>query len=356
MDHQEDGFLTSVGIIANPASGKDIRRVVAGGFVVTNQEKANIVQRLLTALDQLGIDEALVMPDTTGLSARILTNAEFDHLNVRHVDLPYVLGNADDSTRAAEAMRAEGVGCIVTLGGDGTNRVVALGCGDVPIIPVSTGTNNVFPEMIEGTLAGMAAAAVALGACVSTKAIWRAPLLELLKESKVIDVALIDLVVLDGLDTGSRAVWDPLDIRELFLTRSSPNSVGMSSIGASLEPLRKDSGKGLHIRTGKEGQTILAPIAPGLLCPLTIEEFHSFAIGEDRKIGHMPCVIALDGEREVVISEPGDYQVRLSKLGPRVVDVDIALNEAARRGFFRPVQPSHLQTTSNNSLEKLNVS
>ena len=40
-----------------------------------------------------------------------------------------------------------GVKCIITLGGDGTNRAVAKGCGDTPIIPVSSGTNNVFPSM-----------------------------------------------------------------------------------------------------------------------------------------------------------------------------------------------------------------
>ena len=39
---------------------------------------------------------------------------------------------------------------IVTLGGDGTNRVVAKGCGNVPITPISTGTNNVFPKVVEG--------------------------------------------------------------------------------------------------------------------------------------------------------------------------------------------------------------
>lgn len=31
--------MKAVGIIANPASGKDIRRLVANGTLVTNQEK-----------------------------------------------------------------------------------------------------------------------------------------------------------------------------------------------------------------------------------------------------------------------------------------------------------------------------
>jgi predicted polyphosphate/ATP-dependent NAD kinase len=34
-----------VGIIANPASGKDIRRLVAYGSVFDNNEKVNIVKK-----------------------------------------------------------------------------------------------------------------------------------------------------------------------------------------------------------------------------------------------------------------------------------------------------------------------
>ena len=52
-----------VGIIANPASGKDIRRLVAYGTVFDNQEKVNIVRRILLALDALGVGRVLAMPD-----------------------------------------------------------------------------------------------------------------------------------------------------------------------------------------------------------------------------------------------------------------------------------------------------
>ena len=38
---------TLVGIIANPASGKDIRRLVAHGSTFDNNEKINIVRRVL---------------------------------------------------------------------------------------------------------------------------------------------------------------------------------------------------------------------------------------------------------------------------------------------------------------------
>ena len=68
-----------------------------------------------------------------------------------------------DTMRAAAAMAEQGVGCLVTLGGDGTNRAVAVGTNQVPIVAISTGTNNIFPVMVEGTQAGIAAGIVASG-------------------------------------------------------------------------------------------------------------------------------------------------------------------------------------------------
>lgn len=44
-------------------------------------------------------------------------------------------------------MAERGARCIVTLGGDGTNRAVAKESGAIPLVPISTGTNNVFPFM-----------------------------------------------------------------------------------------------------------------------------------------------------------------------------------------------------------------
>ena len=48
--------MRPVGIIANPASGKDIRRLVAYGSVFGNMEKINIIKRLLIGLDSVGED------------------------------------------------------------------------------------------------------------------------------------------------------------------------------------------------------------------------------------------------------------------------------------------------------------
>ena len=68
-----------------------------------------------------------------------------------------------DTVQGAAQMAAAGAKAIVVLGGDGTQRLVAGACGEIPIMPLSTGTNNVFPESREATIAGLAAGLVATG-------------------------------------------------------------------------------------------------------------------------------------------------------------------------------------------------
>src|SRR5438046_1852060 len=158
--------LPLVGIIANPASGRDIRRLVAHGTVFDNNEKAAIVRRVLLGLEAVGIQRVAYMPEHDfGILPRAL-NELHGHSQLQQTAGPLempVLGTSADSTRAAQLLVEMGAGCIITLGGDGTNRAVARGCGTVPVIPISTGTNNVFPTFIEGTIAGMAAGMIPSG-------------------------------------------------------------------------------------------------------------------------------------------------------------------------------------------------
>ena len=50
------------GIVANPASGRDIRRLVAGASVFGNADKAGMVFRLLAGLGAAGVERVLMMP------------------------------------------------------------------------------------------------------------------------------------------------------------------------------------------------------------------------------------------------------------------------------------------------------
>ena len=47
--------MARVGIIANPSAGKDIRRLISQSRFVSNQEKVNIVRRVIEGLSGVGI-------------------------------------------------------------------------------------------------------------------------------------------------------------------------------------------------------------------------------------------------------------------------------------------------------------
>jgi hypothetical protein len=333
--------MSSVGIIANPASGKDLRRIISSGLTVTNAVKENAVQRMLLAMDALGVERALIMPDRSNLARRVLLEleGELQRLQVDELALPYVLGTQDDSIRAAGLMVEAGVDVLIVLGGDGTSRVVSKRCGDVPVLPVSTGTNNVFPEMIEGTLAGMAAAGLATGVVTHDEVCRRAPRLDLVDErGNYLDHALVDLAVIDAVDVAARAVWEPQRIRELYLTQARVDCIGMAAIGAQVEPLAPFSGKACQLLLGSGERCITAPIAPGLMAELRVERYRTFGPEETLSIGRAPAVIALDGEREVIVPKGSQYRVHYNARGPRVVNIRKSLQLASSRGYLRRSQ------------------
>ena len=68
--------MKPIGIIANPASGKDIRRLVAYGSVFDNAEKTNIVKRILIALDALQVRDVFIMPDSFGIGRRAMEDID----------------------------------------------------------------------------------------------------------------------------------------------------------------------------------------------------------------------------------------------------------------------------------------
>lgn len=325
--------MIAVAIIANPASGKDIRRLVAHGSVFDNQEKVNIVRRVLLGLEATGVDEAIFMPDYFGIGRRAIERL---HLSLRtsFLDMP-LRANQEDSMQAATLVREMDVGCIVVLGGDGTNRVVAKGCGTIPLMPISTGTNNVFPFMVEGTIAGLAAGVVAAKIVDPDRVTQPTKRLEIERNGCLADIALVDLVVYDDVFIASRAVWDMSKVREIVLARAAPNNIGMSSVGGCLYPESLDEKHGVYIRVGLGDQEVIAPIAPGLISPVSIEDCHLLDLGEGVEVQHKPSVLALDGEREIEVGRDDHIYTRLTNNGPRVISIERAMAEAAKTGFFR---------------------
>ncbi len=324
-----------IGIIANPSSGKDIRRLVVDADGIDNQHKANIVRRVLRGIaataDAATISVA-IMPEMADIRRRALDGLKLP-CPVEVLDTP-CHGLAEDSQAAARELAAQGAAAIVVLGGDGTHRMVAKGCQDVPLVPISTGTNNVWPRRNEGTLAGMAAALVADMRVPLESACRRTPRLDVLRDGQPVDMALVDVAVCDIPVPGARAVWDIDRIHQLVLSMAHPGVLGLSAIGGSLPPPQSGERRGLALEIGPGGQEVLAPIAPGLVVTVAVRNVRWLEPGETVAITFRPGTLALDGERETTVGHDDDLAVLLNEHGPTMVDVDRTLELAADSGNF----------------------
>ncbi len=331
--------MALVGIIANPAASKDIRRLVAQGRVVPDWEKVNIVKRALLGLEAVGIDQVVAMPDSSQLVMRARDDRSLS-LNLDLLEMPAFYSEGD-TVRAASLMEQAGVGCVITLGGDGTNRAVATGSTSIPMVAISTGTNNVFPAMIEGTLAGLAAGLVARGDLPVEDVSRRSKTVRVYVDGEYRDMALVDVALSRERFVATRAIWDMNTIFEVFLTRAEPGSIGLSSVGARLMPLSMAEDGGLYYCIGRDGETpggnatsVLAPIAPGTVSRVPIAHWRVVGTGERVSVESRNCTVALDGERSFSVNAGQSIAVEVQRDGPPVVEVDAALELAARRGIF----------------------
>jgi predicted polyphosphate/ATP-dependent NAD kinase len=168
-----------IGIIANPVSARDIRRIVANAGNLQITDRVNIVLRVLSAAAACGVKRALLMPDRGGIRALLER-----HLRRGDPALPAIefldmnpSSTVEDTFTATRLLQRAGVSVIAVLGGDGTHRAVvrelAAGQGRLPIAGLSTGTNNAFPEMREPTITGMALGLYASGRISAAEALAR---------------------------------------------------------------------------------------------------------------------------------------------------------------------------------------
>jgi len=328
--------MPSIGIIANPASGKDIRRLVSYATTIDNNEKVNIVKRIVLAAQSMGVDSIWFMPDTFQIGWTVMDDLECDGkltAKCHMVDMP-LNGTSEDTTRAAMEMERMGLNCCLVLGGDGTSRAVAKGINKMPILPLSTGTNNVYPILTEGTVAGMAAATAAILndfklCCIRDKRI------EIFRNGVFVDIALIDAVLTDDIWVGARAIWDIQKIRRIFVTRCHPASIGFSSVAGCIEPILDTDDYGMEVEVGNSDEKIIAPVAAGILDQVEIVSKKCLPLGVAQKITLTEnCMVALDGERELRVNKGDTLTFTITRNGPWRIKIKETLEEAVRRGLF----------------------
>lgn len=311
--------------------------MIAHATTVDNRGKVSILRRILAGLAAMGVGRVAIMPDSYHLGQQAVQGLgdRGASPDVTLLDMP-VTNGAQDSEVAAGLLRQAGAAAIIVLGGDGTVRAVSKGAGEVPLVPISTGTNNVLPRFIEGTIAGLAAGALATGRiplqCIAMRHKW----LEVRVNGVSRDRALVDVVVLRGRFVGARAVWNMADVRRILVTRAHPSNIGMSAIAAAVHPIDPEEPRGLALTLhGEPLRRIWAAIGPGLIRRVDISAIQPLEIGEAIELAvEEPLIVALDGEREVLLHEGDRAQVVLRADGPWIVQVERVMEEMAARAMF----------------------
>ena len=105
--------MASIGIIANPQSGKDIRRLVSYATTIDNNEKVNICKRIVLAAYGIGIDKAVFMPDTFTMGYSVQYQLEDDKMpccEIEVLDFDFEATMAD-TVQAAAMMEELGLAC-----------------------------------------------------------------------------------------------------------------------------------------------------------------------------------------------------------------------------------------------------
>lgn len=324
----------TVAILANPMSGRDVRRLAARASTTTPEIKRDQVARAAIGAIAGGASRLLVIKEPFRISIGAVENLEVD-AQIEVLDIGAEL-RAIDSERAVRAMRERGCGAFVVLGGDGTQRVVARSGPGAPIVPLSTGTNNVFPVSVEATAAGVAAGLVASGRVAAREVAAPAKCVHVEIDGEPPDLALIDAVLLVDDAIGNYMPFEPARLRRVVLARAEPTAVGMSPIGGLLDPCGSGDAFGIDVvctAPGGGGRPLLAPISPGLFRTVHVEKVRRIALGEQVELAG-PGVLAFDGDRERALLPGQRARLTVLRDGPRVIDVAAALAAAARSGHF----------------------
>ena len=341
--------MASVGLIVNPSASRDVRRLTSLARTIDVHERANAVARVLCGLAGGGVESVWFMPDPAHVVERAhealaATPAAGVAAGLRL--RPVVLGGdgyASDAagTRAAAAALAEaGVACLVTLGGDGTNRAVASGWPEAVLLPLSGGTNNAFATPLDPTAAGLAAALYAADPARHDRHVVRRPRLELRLDGAAPMIALVDIAVVRGGWVGAHAIWDPGLLVEAVVARSDPSLTGLAGVAGVVRPLDGQAVEAIHLRFGPPGQRVLVPLGPGQLVPIEVHDVRVLRPGERIVVAgengavRRQVTLAFDGEREITLSPGSVAEVRLDADGPRVLDAAVLLRAAAADGLM----------------------
>jgi len=326
-----------LGLAVNPMSGRDVRRLAARATNMTHEAKRDIVARVAAGADAFGVTDLYITREPFQISSGAL---EHMGLNARVHIIEHPLANdATDTERSMAAFLDAGCRTFVSLGGDGTNRAIVRAAPDIDLLPLSTGTNNVFPVLAEPTVVGMVAALNAAGKLPDAEANGLKRRVKVLhvKTPRGADVGLIDAVLLRNDHVGNLLPFDAERIEQILLTRAEPTSIGMSPIGGLIHPVFAEHDHGLLVTTAPGVEPLIAPLSPGLFREVSVDTVSEIAF--DVAVPFRgPGVIALDGDRDHKLRVDENATVCIRRDGPFVIDVEAAMRWAVAQGIMAPAK------------------
>jgi hypothetical protein len=331
--------MPAVGVIVNPHAGRDVRRLAARASSGSVDALRGEVARAVVGAAAAGAGRIVLARDPFRITERAAAGLRLA-ASVELLELPFTHGS-EDSSRAAAALRAAGCTALVVFGGDGTSRAVARGWPGVPLVPLSGGTNNVFPLRIEATLAGAAAGLVCAKGVALEEVAAPAKVVRAEIEREPSDFALIDAAFLADDRVGNLLPFDPARLRRVVLARAEPAAIGISPVGGLLEPCAAGDEFGVDVVClphGVGGRTLRVPISAGLYGTVHVEGARRLGLGEAVTLAG-PGVLAFDGDRERTLGPGQRARLRVLRDGPRVIDVERALRLAATRGLYLDLGP-----------------
>ncbi len=312
-----------VGIIANPHAGKDLRRLTSAAGQVSDGAKIDIVRQSIIGSLEGGAEQVLIAADRSGIAER--AGRRLDS-RVELIEGPGT-GSRLDSVDAARQLRKRDARVVIGLGGDGTCRDMVTGWPQIPLIAISTGTNNVFPRALNPTASGLAAGHLAAGSVA---------LRDVAVESKRIVVhdgtderyALVDLALIDTNAVGARAVVDEGSLRWVLACISTPASTGFSSVAGQIRTLDQNDVGAIMVKLGAGGRAVRAALSPGEF--RTLSEISATRVDEGSMVDlGGQGVLAFDGERECPFV--AGTKAHVDRLGPLHIDIDRTLSIALDR-------------------------
>ena len=323
-----------LGIIVNPMSGRDVRRVIARASTSAHLEKQQQVARLIVSAIAHGVERIYLGNEPFRIGARASENLR-ERDQVTLLDYP-LTHTAKDTESMAERMWEAGCRTFIVLGGDGTSRIVARQYPDAVLLPLSTGTNNVFPFREEATVAGAAAGLIASGRLAMEEACSRCKriVVDQVEPGSFKDIALIDAVVLHNDVVGSFMPFEGNQLRTLILARAEAGAVGMSPIGGYLDPCSHEDDWGIVVSCDPSAKNHLKiPISPGLWQSVGISDHRRLPLGERVPLGAQG-IIAFDGDRTLDLANHPSTSGRIERDGPWIINPQQVMNLAAKRSLF----------------------